>query len=200
MSTLPVIHLASNNAHKVGEIMRSVALLGSALRFEDATALGGMPEVDETGNSLLANARLKAHALADKAPDRWICADDTGLFVDALGGAPGIHTARYAGPGAGGAANNAKLLKALEGLPTRMRGAQFRCCLCVLDPDGAEHVYEGVFKGRIANALSGKGGFGYDPLFIPEGYACSVAELSDDEKNSISHRALAVKALVDALG
>ncbi len=179
--------------------MSSVALLGLKLRFEDARSIGGMPEVDEDGLTLRDNALIKARALAARAAGRWICADDTGLFVDALGGAPGVHTARYAGMGAGSAANNAKLLSALAGLPAAERGAEFRCCLCLFGPAGDASYFEGVFRGRIAESLCGSGGFGYDPLFIPEGYEVTVAELPSDLKNRISHRALAVAALGRAL-
>jgi XTP/dITP diphosphohydrolase len=197
MPSSNVIYLATNNAHKVGEIMRAVTLLGSPLRFENAASLGGMPEVDETGLTLVENARLKAVALRERAGCKaWVCADDTGLFVDALGGAPGVHTARYAGPEAKTVDNIAKLLGALKGLPPEKRGAEFRCCLLLLEPSGRERVFAGVFKGRIAETESGVNGFGYDPVFIPDGYDVPVAELGEDTKNRISHRALAVQALV----
>lgn len=196
-----VLHLATNNAHKVVEIVRAAELCGTSLRFDSAKALGGMPEVDETGTTLLENARLKAQALHRQAFGMaWVCADDTGLFVDALDGAPGVHTARYAGPDCNPADNIVKLLSALEGLPAEKRTAQFRCCLLVLNPAGHEQVFEGVFKGRIATAKAGCGGFGYDPVFIPDGYDCTVAELPEEIKDRISHRALGVQALVKALG
>lgn len=193
-----VIYLATNNAHKVDEILRSLELLGSALRIESAKAIGGMPEVDETGDTLVANARLKAEALHALAPNAWVCADDTGLFVDALDGAPGVHTARYAGPSGDAGANIAKLLRSLDGIPREKRGAEFRCCLLLFSPDGKEQVFEGIFRGHIAVEKSGTNGFGYDPVFIPEGYDRCVAELDVDLKNRISHRALAVAKLVQA--
>ena len=199
MTAPTVIYLATNNAHKVGEILRSAELWNSSIRFESATALGGMPEVDETGATLVANARLKALALHAKANGAWVCADDTGLFVDALDGAPGVHTARYAGPEAKAENNIAKLLKALDGVAVAKRGAQFRCCLLAISPEGREFVFEGVFKGRIAEQKSGANGFGYDPVFVADGYEVSVAELPEDVKNRISHRALAVKALIEGL-
>lgn len=195
-----VIYLATNNAHKVGEIVSSLSLLGSELRVQSAKAVGGMPEVDETGSTLVENARLKAEALHKQCNAEWVCADDTGLFVEALGGAPGVHTARYAGPSGDAAANNAKLLNALDGLPAEKRRAEFRCCLLLIAPDGSEQVFEGVFKGRIAETKSGTNGFGYDPVFIPEGYSKCVAELDEDIKNRISHRALAVGKLVKTIG
>lgn len=196
-----VIYLATNNAHKVAEILRSVALFGSSIRFENAKKLGGMPEVDETGSTLAENARLKALALHEKAraASKWVCADDTGLFVEALGGSPGIHTARYAGPEGNAEKNIAKLVAAMKGLPPKKRHAEFRCCLLVLSPEGKEYIFEGIFRGRIADERAGCGGFGYDPVFIPDGYEKTVAELEEDTKNRISHRALAVKALLDGL-
>jgi len=187
--------LATGNAHKVGEIMKSVVLLGSSERFLSATDFGGMPEVEEVGATLDENARLKARALLEKlGGKKALCADDTGLFVDALGGAPGIRTARYAGTGLA-KDNIEKLLWALEGVPAAMRTAQFRCVLLTLDESGRENVFTGVFAGKIAEKAAGCGGFGYDPVFVPNGYSQSVAELPEDLKNRISHRALAVKAL-----
>lgn len=194
-----VLHLATNNAHKAVEIARSLALAGSALRVESAGTLGGMPEVEETGATLRENAALKARALHAKAPDTWVLADDTGLFVDALGGAPGVHTARYAGPLGLAADNIKKLLAALSGIPPERRGAQFVCLLHLLGPGGEERTFEGIFRGRIAEQPAGCGGFGYDPVFIPEGQTLTVAELPEELKNRISHRAKAVKALAEAL-
>jgi XTP/dITP diphosphohydrolase len=189
--------LATGNAHKVGEIAKSVALLGISVRFVSAADFGGMPEVEENGATLEENARLKARALWERlGSKRAVCADDTGLFVDALGGAPGIRTARYAGTGLA-KDNIEKLLWALEGVPEEMRMAEFRCVLLTLDESGRENVFTGVFHGRIAVKAAGCGGFGYDPVFIPEGYEQSVAELPEDLKNRISHRALAVKALCE---
>jgi len=188
--------LATGNAHKVGEIMKSVALLGSRVRFVSAAEFGGMPEVEETSSTLVGNARLKALALWEKlGRAKAVCADDTGLFVDHLDGAPGVHTARYAGPAGHAADNIRKLLWALEGVPASRRGAEFRCVLFTIDRDGVEKVFEGVFRGRIAEKESGGSGFGYDPIFIAEGCDCSVAALPEDTKNRISHRALAVKEL-----
>jgi XTP/dITP diphosphohydrolase len=199
--TIPqTIYLASGNASKVGEIMRAAALLGAPVTFVGAADFGGMPEVAETGSTLLENARIKALALRRKAGRPvWICADDTGLFVEALGGQPGVHTARYAGPEGSAKKNIAKLLAALNGVRLDKRKAEFRCCLLLVDPEGKESVHEGVFKGHIAEKTSGANGFGYDPVFIPEGYTATVAELDEDTKNRISHRALAVRALIEGL-
>jgi XTP/dITP diphosphohydrolase len=200
MSLPQTIYIASGNASKVGEIMRASALVAAPVAFAGVGALGGMPEVTESGATLVENARLKALALRRKCGgNHWICADDTGLFVEALGGAPGIHTARYAGPGADSRKNIEKLLAALKNVPADRRKAEFRCCLLLVAPDGTESVFHGVFKGRIAEEMSGAGGFGYDPIFIPEGYNATVAQLDDDTKNRISHRALAVRAMMEAL-
>ena len=194
------IYLASGNANKVGEIMRAAALFGAPVTFEGASALGGMPEIAETGSTLVENAKLKAHALRKQSGgNAWICADDTGLFVEVLDGEPGVHTARYAGADGNAEKNVAKLLEAMKGYPPRMRKAEFRCCLVLIDPEGNESVFEGIFKGRIAKETNGAGGFGYDPVFIPEGYNATVAELDDDTKNRISHRARAVRAMLESL-
>ncbi len=195
------LHLATNNAHKAAEIANALRLLGSNAQVLNGAALGGMPEVEETEDSLPGNARLKARALWERSqPRAWVFADDTGLHVDALGGAPGVHTARYAGPEANAKANIAKLLRELEGVPPERRGARFVCCLLLLDPEGNERIFEGVLHGAVAEQPSGAGGFGYDPIFIPRGYEVPMAELDADEKDRISHRAQAVRQLAQWLG
>lgn len=193
------LYLATNNAHKADEIAGALHLLGSSLQVLPATALGGMPAVDETELTLVGNARLKARALWERTlPRVCVCADDTGLEVDALGGAPGVHTARYAGPDADHAANNAKLLRELDGLPPARRTARFVCCLLVIDATGCEHVFEGRLEGWIATDYSGGGGFGYDPVFISREHGITLAAMGAAEKNRISHRALAVRQLAEA--
>lgn len=187
-------YLASNNPHKAVEIEEALALAGCAARVRPASEVGGMPEVDETEDTLLGNAQLKARALSAKAPGSWVLADDTGLMVDALGGRPGVRTARYAGPGASHADNNAKLMNALHGLSAEKRSARFECCFFLTNGQ-TEHVFTGVMEGRIAEVSAGGGGFGYDPIFIPAKYECTVAELPADTKNRISHRARAVQQL-----
>lgn len=192
------IYLATNNAHKAEEIAAIITSLGVTAEVASALELGGMPDVEETGDTFLANARIKAWELAKKAPREHILADDSGLEVEALDGAPGIHTARYAGVGATAADNKAKLLKALEGLPIERRKARFYCCLVLLVPVSGkleEQVFEGFVEGYIAESESGTGGFGYDPIFIPLGYNQTLSELDPEEKNEISHRGVAMRRL-----
>lgn len=185
--------IATGNSHKVEEFKQ---LLGDTpFDVLSAKACGGMPEVDETGKTFAENAYLKADALRRLAPeDAWVLADDSGLEVDALNGAPGIYSARYAGLNADNQDNIGKLLKALEGVPAAARTGRFKCALCVIDSKGSVAHYEGSCEGRIATAVSGTEGFGYDPVFIPEGYQQSLAKLGSAVKSQLSHRAGAVRA------
>ncbi len=187
------IYLASGNAHKLEEIQ---ALLdGLPITLHSANSLGGMPDVDENAPDMPGNARLKAQALLALAPaNAWVLADDSGLCVKALFGAPGVRSARFAGENATDADNNAKLLDALKIVPSEKRLARFVCVFCLLSTDG-EHLFQGELLGRIADAPRGTEGFGYDPLFIPKGYEQTLAELGPDIKNTISHRAAAAASL-----
>jgi XTP/dITP diphosphohydrolase len=160
----------------------------------------GLPSPEETGESFLANATLKARHAAALSGFAAV-ADDSGLEVEALGGAPGIYSARYAGEGADDAANNAKLLNELRGVPEDQRGARYRCALVMVDGprDAAPLAAEGVWRGFILDAPRGLGGFGYDPYFwLPELNA-TAAEISLDEKNRCSHRGSAMRALRELL-
>lgn len=153
-----------------------------------------VPEVIEDAGTLEGNARLKARAIAT-ATAAPALSDDTGLFVEALAGAPGVETAYFAGPRATAAENRALLLERLEGAPTR--SAHFRTVVVVAWPDGTEIVADGVCQGMIAPEERGQRGFGYDALFIPaDGDGRTFAEMSDDEKNAVSHRSRAFRALV----
>ena len=157
----------------------------------------GASAPEEDGDSLLANARIKARAALAVSGLSSI-ADDTGLEVDALGGAPGVHAARFAGPGASYADNVALLLERLHGVPAERRTARFRTVMVVAHPDGREVVAEGVLEGVIREQPVGAGGFGYDPVFgLPDGR--TLAELGHDQKNRISHRSRAVSALSERL-
>lgn len=194
----PEVVLASGNAGKVREFQ---ALLGDGWRVRPQTDFGVHP-VPETGDTFLANALLKARHAA-RVTGLPALADDSGLEVEALGGEPGVHSARYAGPGADDAANNRKLLEALAGLPEDRRGARFRCVLVwVAGPeDPAPLVAEGTWEGRILAAPRGAGGFGYDPLFLDPASGRAAAELSPAEKNARSHRGQALarlRALLEA--
>jgi XTP/dITP diphosphohydrolase len=186
--------LASANPDKAAEIN---AMLGSAVDLVPRPA--GVPDVDETGATLEENARLKAVALVEATGEAAV-ADDTGLEVDALDGAPGVFSARFAGEHATYADNVAKLLEALEGVPAEQRTARFRTVALLRFPDGRELVAEGAVEGTIAEAATGEAGFGYDPLFVPAGGdGRTFAQLTPDEKNQTSHRARAFLALLEAL-
>ncbi|MGB0745308.1 MAG: RdgB/HAM1 family non-canonical purine NTP pyrophosphatase [Opitutales bacterium] len=186
--------IATGNVHKTEEFAQ--LLLGSDFDVQSASACGGMPDVDETGQTFAENAQLKAEALHKLAPKgSWVLADDSGLEVDALGGAPGIYSARYAGVSVADGENVEKLLAALVEVPDEARVARFRCVLCLVSPDGGVEYYSGSCEGRITRAPSGTSGFGYDPVFVPEGYQKSFAELGDAIKAELSHRAKAVQAL-----
>lgn len=148
----------------------------------------------ETGATYRDNALLKARAAA-RLTGLPALADDSGLEVDALGGAPGLFSARYGGPGLDDAGRCARLLAALRGVPEGRRTARFRCVIALVDPRGGEHVVEGVAEGRIAEAPRGGGGFGYDPVFYYPPLGRTFAELTDTEKAEVSHRGRAARAL-----
>lgn len=182
------ILFATNNAHKLAEVQ---AVLGPAFTLITPRDCGVTEEIPETGDTLEANARQKARYLYDRTGMDCF-ADDTGLEVEALGGAPGVHSARYATDGHDFAANNRLLLKNLAGAANRR--ARFRTVVCLI-LGGEEHLFEGIVPGRIAEAERGAGGFGYDPLFLPDGCDKTFAEMSAGEKNAVSHRGRAVRRL-----
>ena len=187
--------LASANPDKVAEIRAILASAGVNLLPRP----GEVPDVEETGETLLDNARLKAAALV-AATGRAAVADDTGLAVDALGGAPGVHSSRYSGPGATYADNVAKLLEALAEVPDERRTARFETVVVALFPDGSEVVASGAVEGRIAVRPEGESGFGYDPVFVPtEGDGRTFAEMKPDEKHTLSHRGRAFRAFAERL-
>ncbi len=182
------LYVATHNVHKLREI--GEILPGYEIVADD-------PDVEETAPDFAGNALIKVRAIAARHPGEWSMADDSGLEVRALGGAPGVRSARYAGEPANTPANNALLMKNLEGVEDRT--ARFTCTMALVDPEGREHVVTGHCPGRIAHVPSGTAGFGYDPLFIPDGYEISFADLGEDAKNKISHRGRAlaqVKALL----
>lgn len=190
--TLPQLVSASANPHKVAEIAALLEGLVHLLPRPD-----GVPEVVEDAGSLEGNARLKASAIC-AATGLPAVSDDTGLFVDALDGMPGVDTAYYAGPNATYAENRAKLLSALHSVEDRR--ARFRTVVMVVRPDGTELAVEGVCEGRIADDERGERGFGFDPVFVPDdGDGRTFSEMSEAEKNSMSHRGRAFAALVRAL-
>ena len=154
------------------------------------------PDIEETETTFRGNALLKARAVAKRHPGAWVLADDSGLSADALGGAPGVFSARYAGRDGDDEANNALLLKNLSGKGNR--AAHYTCAIALISPDGEERVFEGFCHGRIAESPSGTGGFGYDPLFIPDGADRTFANFTPEEKNAISHRGKALAKMRSA--
>jgi XTP/dITP diphosphohydrolase len=185
-------YVASGNAHKAAELQSLARAAALPIEIISARAIGGMPAVAEDAGTFVGNARKKARALQSRVPaDAWVLADDSGLCVDALDGAPGVESAYYAGAQGDGAANLAKLIEVMCDVPDAQRGAHFRCVLLTLGPKGEEQIFEGICGGRLLHAPRGGSGFGYDPLFAPNGHTQSFAELGDDVKNSISHRARA---------
>lgn len=189
---MKLVVLATANADKAAEIS---ALLAGAVELLPRPL--GVPDVVEDGTTLLDNARLKARALSEATGEAAV-ADDTGLEVDALGGAPGVLTARYAGPEATYADNVAALLSALAGVDERR--ARFRTVALVAYPGGGEVAAEGVVEGAIARVPRGTGGFGYDPVFVPDaGGGRTFAEMPEADKHALSHRGRAFRALAVAL-
>lgn len=192
------LFLASGNAHKVEELQALARASRLAVEIVSARAIGGMPAVVEDAGTFVGNARKKAQALQQKlSPGAWALADDSGVCVDALAGAPGVESAYYAGPQGDAAANLAKLVVTMREVPDERRGACFLCVLLALGPGGEEHVFEGRCEGRLLREPKGGAGFGYDPLFVPTGFDRSYAELGDDVKNTISHRARAWAKLAE---
>lgn len=182
------IIFATNNAHKLSEVQ---AVLGDGFTLVTPRECGVTEEIPEEQETLEGNASQKSHYLYDRTHQNCF-ADDTGLEVEALGGAPGAHSARYATDGHDFAANNRLLLKNMEGVENRR--ARFRTVISLI-LNGEEHLFEGVVEGRILDHESGHEGFGFDPLFVPDGSERTFAEMSAEEKNAISHRGRAVRKL-----
>lgn len=186
---MTAIHLASGNRHKAAEFQRLTGLSGLPVKIVTAAR---MPAVAEDTGTFAGNARKKARVLQALLPTgAWVLADDSGLCVDALHGAPGVESAYYAGSQGDSAANLEKLVDTMRAVPGGKRGAHFTCVLVLLGPRGVEHVFEGRCAGTLRREPAGGAGFGYDPLFVPAGFARTYAELGEAEKNRISHRGLA---------
>jgi XTP/dITP diphosphohydrolase len=205
--------IATGNAHKAGEI---AVILGEQFLYLTLKNFPAAPVIPETADTFAGNAALKAlglarwlaeqHAASGLQPPNLVLADDSGLEVDALDGRPGVHSARFAALDSGhegnapDADNNLKLLRLLKDVPAEKRTARFRCVLSLLEMDARAHTsslkaFEGTCEGQIAFAPSGRGGFGYDPLFVPSGFDQSFAGLGEDVKNKLSHRAKALAKL-----
>jgi XTP/dITP diphosphohydrolase len=197
MSTRPTLVLASRNPDKIRELSALFADLPLAA-VRSALDYPHLDEVEETGSTLSENALLKAWAVAEETGHPAV-ADDTGLFVDALDGEPGIFASRYAGEDCSYGDNCRKLLAALEG-ESAPRSARFKTAMALVDPEtGVEEVVEGVLEGEILAEMRGSSGFGYDPLFLVEGSGRTLAEMDLAEKNRISHRAQAARAMHEVL-
>ncbi|MBQ7364956.1 MAG: XTP/dITP diphosphatase [Clostridia bacterium] len=189
--------LASNNRHKIEEIKSILQKNACEVEILSLADIGYTDEIVEDGTSFEENALIKAKTVASLG---YIgIADDSGLCVDALNGAPGIYSARYAGEPCDHNANNEKLLKALDGKEDKERSAAFVSVIACAHPNGDFFTVRGECHGKILTSRQGEGGFGYDPLFLPDGYTVTFAELSFDEKNTISHRAKALAAFAKAL-
>ena len=192
---MKTVVLATNNAHKVAEIATALDFPG--WEFRTLRELGIESDPAEDADTFEGNARIKARAAHEASGGLAALADDSGLVVDALDGAPGVNSARYAGELCDDAANNAKLLAALGNVPDAERTARFASTLVFVDEDGSEIVAEGTVEGRIGHEGRGSEGFGYDPLFLPDvfGGARTLAEVDRDEKNAVSHRGNALRQL-----
>lgn len=193
MTTQPIV-LATTNQGKAKEF--AVLLQGLPVEIETLKDYPEIGDIVEDGQTFKENALIKARTVA-KATGKLAVADDSGLMVDALDGAPGIYSARFAGEDKNDAKNTAKLLALLQDTPQEARGAQFCCAIAIVLPDGREYTTEGICRGEIAFAPAGDGGFGYDPVFLVPQWGKTFAELTMSEKNAISHRGKAnAQALV----
>ncbi len=184
--------IATRNKGKIREIEEALSMPGlRLLNFED---FDEFPEPEETGATLEENALIKARAVAERFGSPAL-ADDSGLLVDRLGGRPGVSSSRYAGPEGDPERNMDRLLSELEGVPAAARTARFACVIALVIPGGEERLAHGECEGVILEERRGSGGFGYDPVFLPAGFERSMAELTLEEKNAISHRGKALRAM-----
>jgi XTP/dITP diphosphohydrolase len=196
MTSLPSLVLATNNQHKIVEIR---AMLGDLpLTILTSADFSDFPDPEETGSTLRENAAIKALAIA-QATGCWALADDSGLEIDALDGAPGVYSARYAGPDCSFADNNAKVLKLMAGVAETSRTARFRCVAALAWETEIEY-FEGTVEGMISGAVAGTEGFGYDPIFYVPELKQTFAEAKADEKNRLSHRGMAFRLAAKRLG
>jgi XTP/dITP diphosphohydrolase len=195
------IWIATGNNGKLNEfkMLLNKAVQEKFLAIHSQGELPVFSQPPENGDSFVANARIKARALKAMKPGIWVMGEDSGLAVEGLGGMPGIHSARYAGPKAQDAENTAKVLKMITLRAMNSRNAAFVSVIVAFDPNGVEHVFEGRLEGEIAKAQKGSAGFGYDNIFVPKGETKTLAELGLAFKNKVSHRALAVNQLLALL-
>ena len=187
-----LIYLASGNSHKVRELQELAEAAALAIDFRSIRELGGMPEVVEDTGTFCGNARKKAQAILPMLPTgAWALADDSGICVDALDGAPGVESAYFAGPSGDDEANLRKLISSMADIPERDRGAHYVCMLLLITAKGEECIFEGRCHGQLAHEPSGKEGFGYDPLFVPLGHTSTFGVLPPEVKQALSHRSQA---------
>lgn len=196
------IVFATGNAGKMKEIrmiLSDLKISGEPVEILSMKEAGIEPAIEETGNSFAENAMIKAKAVAAKAGDAIVLADDSGLEIDYLNKEPGIYSARYMGEDTPYSEKNRNLISRLEGVKEKERTARFVCAIACVLPDGGELTTEATIEGRIGYEEKGKNGFGYDPIFMVPAYGKSTAELTEEEKNEISHRGKALRAMKEKL-
>ncbi len=187
--------LATRNAKKLAELDRLLASAGLDVEILGSDAFSDLPEIEETGSTFAENSLIKARAVAAHTGLIAI-ADDSGLCVDALNGQPGIYSARWAGPGATDESNLDLVLEQIRDVEPAQRTAHFACAAALVLPSGQEYVVQGQVNGVLLTQRRGAGGFGYDPIFLPDGFDITTAEMTSDQKDAISHRGQAMRALV----
>lgn len=190
--------VATNNAHKLREVSRMFAAEFPGLGVASLADVEPYPEPAETEDTFEGNATIKARECTART-GKPALADDSGLEVDVLGGMPGVRSARWAGPQHDDDENLALLLRQIDDVPPDRRGARFVCAMALTLPDGAVFTVRGVVEGRLITSPRGTNGFGYDPIFVPDGYTVTTAELSPSDKDAISHRGKAVRAILEVL-
>ena len=194
---MKTIYLASGNVHKLHELQTALNQAGLPVKVSGPDNIGGMPEVEETGSTFEANALLKANGLKEIGPpDGWFLADDSGIEIDVLDGRPGVISARYAGLECDDEKNNDKVLEEMKDVPDHDRTCRFRCVLALVG-ENLEKTFAGACEGTLLSERQGTGGFGYDPLFLPNESKSTFAQISLEEKAMISHRARALNKLIN---
>ena len=194
---MKTIYLASGNVHKLHELQTALNQAGLPVKVSGPDNIGGMPDVEETGSTFEANALLKANGLKEIGPpDGWFLADDSGIEIDALDGRPGVISARYAGLECDDEKNNNKVLEEMKDVPDHDRTCRFRCVLALVG-ENLEKTFAGACEGTLLSQRQGTGGFGYDPLFLPNESKSTFAQISLEEKAMISHRARALNKLIN---
>ena len=194
---MKTIYLASGNVHKLHELQTALNQAGLPVKVSGPDNIGGMPEVEETGSTFEANALLKANGLKEIGPpDGWFLADDSGIEIDALDGRPGVISARYAGLECDDEKNNNKVLEEMKDVPDHDRTCRFKCVLALVG-ENLEKTFAGACEGTLLSKRQGTGGFGYDPLFLPNESKSTFAQISLEEKAMISHRARALNKLIN---